>query len=134
MPDQKAAAEPVAAMGYQPGIDGLRALCLLAIVVLHADVGAAPGGFLGVSTFFTLSGFLITCPLLAPRSSGSVDLRRFWIRRARRLLPAAVVVISAVVVSTVVFGDAAQVARIRADALAALAYVANWRFIAAGDR
>ncbi|WCO67463.1 acyltransferase family protein [Iamia majanohamensis] len=120
--------------GYRPGLDGLRALALLAIFVVHADVGMASGGFLAVSTFFTLSGFLITSLLLGERARrGRVDLRAFWVRRARRLLPASMVAIAGIVVATIAIGDAVQVGRIRADAASALAYVANWRFILVGD-
>jgi peptidoglycan/LPS O-acetylase OafA/YrhL len=122
-------------IGYRPGLDGLRALALLSIFVVHADIGAASGAFLAVSTFFTLSGFLITALLVSERGkNGRIDLKAFWIRRARRLLPAAVVAISITVVITTAFGDATQLHSVRMDALAALTYVANWRFVFAGDK
>ena len=79
---------PAERIAYQPGIDGLRALALLAIFVVHADMGLASGAFLAVSTFFTLSGFLITSLLVIEhRNNGRVDLRTFWSRR--RAPPAA---------------------------------------------
>src|SRR4051812_43736185 len=86
--------------GYLRGIDGLRALAVTAVVLFHAGVTGIPGGFLGVDTFFVLSGFLITSLLLTERlANGRVDLRRFWIRRARRLLPALLVMVPATVLA-----------------------------------
>jgi len=119
---------------YQPGLDGLRAVALLAIFVVHADVGLASGGFLAVSTFFTLSGFLITSLIVNEfATTGRVDLRSFWARRARRLLPAALVVVAIISCCTVAYGSAGQISRLFGDAVGALAYVANWRFIRFGD-
>jgi peptidoglycan/LPS O-acetylase OafA/YrhL/lysophospholipase L1-like esterase len=125
---------PAPGLGYQPALDGLRGLAVLAIVAFHAQVPGAQGAFLGVSTFFTLSGFLITTITLADhRRTGQVPIRRFYARRARRLLPAALATIAIIVGLTVVVGVASQVVRLRADALGALFYVTNWRQIAAGD-
>ncbi|MFE7295489.1 acyltransferase family protein [Streptomyces sp. NPDC057579] len=85
---------PPRARPYVPGLDGLRALAVTAVVVYHVNPGWLPGGFLGVDVFFGLSGFLITDLLLAEREqSGRIDLRGFWLRRARRLLPALAVVL-----------------------------------------
>ncbi|MFE7314067.1 acyltransferase family protein [Streptomyces sp. NPDC057555] len=79
---------------YAPGLDGLRALAVTAVVVYHVNPRWLPGGFLGVDVFFGLSGFLITDLLLAERERfGRIDLRGFWLRRARRLLPALAVVL-----------------------------------------
>ena len=73
---------------YEPALDGLRALAVLAVLVYHARFGWAQGGFLGVSTFFTLSGFLITSLLVRERAAnGSISLRHFWSRRIKRLVP-----------------------------------------------
>ena len=70
---------------YRPGLDGVRAVAVLAVLLYHGRVGWARGGFVGVDIFFVLSGFLITGLLLAEwRHWGSIDLRRFWLRRARR--------------------------------------------------
>ena len=89
-----------------------------------------PGGFLGVSLFFTLSGFLITSVLLAEATTGGrVSLRRFWGARFRRLLPAAWLTIGAVLAVVWWIGDATQASRIRGDAWSALGQVANWRFL-----
>ena len=80
------------ATAYLPAIDGLRALAIVAVFVYHANTRWLPGGFLGVDIFFAISGFLITRGLLKEHAlTGRVDLRQFWIRRARRLLPAALV-------------------------------------------
>lgn len=125
---------PSATLPYEPGLDGLRGLALLAIIVYHSGLDWAPGAFLSVSTFFTLSGFLITALLLAEHQrGGGISLRQFWSRRLRRLLPASLVAIAAITVAAMAFADSTQLSRLRGDALAATAYVANWRFIAAGD-
>src|SRR5690606_10096426 len=87
-----------------------------------------------ISTFFTLSGFLITTLLLDERvRTGGVDIWQFWVRRFRRLLPAAVVTLGLVVLFGAAFADSTQLARLRVDVLAALGYVANWRFIVSGQ-
>lgn len=117
-----------------PGLDGLRGLAVLAVVLYHMGFEQVRGGYLGVSTFFTLSGFLITSLLVNElRRDDRTSLRRFWIRRFRRLMPAALVTL---VVVTVVFGRTLatpdQRLAIRGDVLSSLFYVANWRFILAG--
>ena len=85
-------------LSHMPGLDGLRGLAVAGVVAYHAGFDLMRGGFLGVSTFFTLSGFLITSLLLAEaRQSGTVDLRRFWSRRFRRLLPASTALLALVV-------------------------------------
>jgi len=71
-----------------PGLDGLRAVAVAAVIAYHLGLGWAPGGLLGVGVFFTLSGYLITDILLAAWDKGSLRLSEFWVRRARRLLPA----------------------------------------------
>ncbi|MBK5218742.1 MAG: acyltransferase [Thermoleophilia bacterium] len=95
----------------------------------HAGVDWMPGGFLGVDLFFVISGYLITSLLLREfRSGGHVKLGRFWLRRARRLLPAVGVMIAAtMVVGAIVEPD--RVDQMRGDAIASLAYFANWHFI-----
>jgi peptidoglycan/LPS O-acetylase OafA/YrhL/lysophospholipase L1-like esterase len=117
---------------YRPGLDGVRALAVVAVLAFHD--GRLGGGFLGVSTFFTLSGFLITSLLLTERArSGGVSLRHFFARRARRLLPAAFLGIVVAALVTVAIGDARTAENFRADGLAALFNVANWRFLSAGE-
>lgn len=117
-------------LSYEPGLDGLRAVALLSIFMVHANIGWASGGFLAVSTFFTLSGFLIMALLVREREvRGGIDLAAFWQRRARRLLPASLLAILGIAVATFFLGDARQVDLIVGDVVSTLAYVANWRFI-----
>jgi len=79
---------------YRPDIDGLRALAVLPVVLFHADIPGFSGGFVGVDIFFVISGFLITSLLLTELQDGQFSLRRFYIRRARRLFPALVAVVA----------------------------------------
>jgi peptidoglycan/LPS O-acetylase OafA/YrhL len=116
---------------YRPGLDGLRALAVAGVVLYHAGVSWMPGGFLGVDVFFVLSGYLITSLLLAERRrEGRVGFKAFWLRRARRLLPAVllVVFVCLLAASTIARDD---LARTRGDALASLLYLTNWHLIAA---
>lgn len=116
-------------IAYMPGVDGLRALAVSAVVIYHLGAGWLPGGYLGVDVFLVISGFLITSLLLAEhRAKGRLDLRRFWLRRARRLLPAVLVMIAVVLVVMLVL-HAGEVARLRGQVLASLGYVVNWHFI-----
>jgi peptidoglycan/LPS O-acetylase OafA/YrhL len=114
---------------YLPGIDAMRALAVLAVFGYHAGLDWVPGGFLGVDVFFVISGFLITSLLLQEfRGSGKIGLTRFWLRRARRLLPAVGVLIAvAMIVSAI--AEPGKIGQIRGDALASLFYFANWHFI-----
>ncbi len=114
---------------YMPGIDAMRALAVLAVFGYHAGLDWVPGGFLGVDVFFVISGYLITSLLLREfRSTDHIELGRFWLRRARRLLPAVGVLIAvAMVVATI--ADPDKIDQIRGDALASLFYFANWHFI-----
>ena len=122
------AARTAPSLGYQPALDGLRALAVIGVLLYHADVSWAPGGFLGVDAFFVLSGFLITSLLVDEwRKHGRIDLRAFWARRARRLLPALVLVIVAVGAYALFVARPDELDRIRGDAFGSLLYVANWR-------
>jgi peptidoglycan/LPS O-acetylase OafA/YrhL len=112
--------------GYQPAIDGLRALCVLAIMLYHADLPWLPGGFLGVEVFFVISGYLITSLLRVEFSNHArIDLPGFWSRRARRLLPALWSLLLAVSVVAVAFLPD-EVWRLRGEVAAGLTYVSNW--------
>ncbi|GIU83419.1 MAG: hypothetical protein KatS3mg008_0194 [Acidimicrobiales bacterium] len=118
-----------------PALDGIRGLAIAAVVAFHQPFEFARGGFLGVSTFFTLSGFLIGRNLLGElEENGSLALGRFWERRARRLLPPIVVCVLLVLVYSWLTRDhVASYDRLRGDLLAALGYVANWRFLLRGE-
>jgi peptidoglycan/LPS O-acetylase OafA/YrhL len=105
-----------------------------AVLVFHGGFSWAKGGFLGVSTFFTLSGFLITGLLLAEWDrSGRIVLHRFWERRFRRLAPALLAALLVVALFAAAIADPDQLHGIRGDALATIGYVANWRFIFSGQ-
>ena len=111
-------------------LDGVRAVAVIAVVLFHLDIRWMSGGFLGVSLFFTLSGFLITRLLIDERvATGRNDLRRFWGRRLRRLSPASLVVLGAI--AALALSDVFQGARLRGDLAASLGYAANWRFATA---
>ena len=120
--------------GYRPALDGLRALAVGAVIAYHFGYGWARGGFLGVDTFFVLSGYLITSLLLVEfRGQGTVRLHAFWARRARRLLPALLLMLAVVTIWAGLTRPADQLGVIRGDGLATLFYGANWRFIASGQ-
>ncbi len=125
-------AEPTVEPRYHPALDGLRGLAVAAVLAYHGGFAWMRGGYLGVSAFFTLSGFLITALLLAEhRATGRVSLRRFWARRARRLAPAALLALAGIVAFGATVATPEQVAELRADVLAALGQAANWRFVLA---
>jgi peptidoglycan/LPS O-acetylase OafA/YrhL len=119
---------------YLPALDGVRAFAVAGVLCYHASLAWAPGGFLGVDMFFVLSGFLITTLLLREKTeTGGIALKAFWVRRARRLLPALGVLLVIVVVYAVFLAAPEELRTIRADALASIGYVANWRFITSGS-
>ncbi len=114
---------------YLPGLDGLRALAVTAVVAYHLGYGWAQGGLLGVSVFFTLSGYLITDILVGQfAAKGRMKLKDFWLRRARRLLPALFVMLA--VVTVWVNGFARSfVPGYRGDVVASAVYMNNWWYI-----
>jgi len=116
-------------LSHLPALDGFRGVAVVAVLLFHAGFGWAQGGFLGVTAFFVLSGFLITSLLLVERDgTGSVDLRAFWGRRARRLVPAALVLIG-LVIAYLALGARHAPIGVVGDGLAAATWVANWRFV-----
>lgn len=116
-------------MGYLPGLDGLRAVAIIGVLLYHAGIDWMPGGFLGVDVFFVISGFLITSLILEEYDrSGRVNFTKFYLGRARRLLPAVAVLLIAVGVAVlIVYQDA--LSAFREDALATVFYVNNWWYI-----
>jgi peptidoglycan/LPS O-acetylase OafA/YrhL len=113
-----------------PGLDGVRAMAVLAVIAFHSGFSWLPGGFYGVDAFFALSGYLITSLLVAQwQRDGTISLGSFWARRARRLLPALFVMLAGVGVLALVWPSALDSPGLRLDTLATLFYVANWHFI-----
>jgi peptidoglycan/LPS O-acetylase OafA/YrhL/lysophospholipase L1-like esterase len=111
---------------YVPGLDGLRALSVTAVLLYHADITWMPGGFLGVDVFFAISGYLITSLLLAEfRNRSGVNIGQFYLRRARRLLPALFLVLTSVSLFAIIFLPD-EVRALRGDVVAALGYATNW--------
>jgi peptidoglycan/LPS O-acetylase OafA/YrhL len=101
---------------YHPALDGLRAFAVLAVLAYHLDAGWARGGFLGVDAFFVLSGFLITSLLVGEWAQrGVISFTGFWARRARRLLPALLLVLLAVAAYAMFEVPAEQLDRLRGD-------------------
>ncbi|MFQ5556891.1 MAG: acyltransferase family protein, partial [Acidimicrobiales bacterium] len=111
---------------HYPALDGLRGVAVAAVVGYHLWPAVAPGGWIGVSLFFTLSGFLIVGLVDRGIAAGEFDGHVFYARRARRLLPAAGVTFAAVLVATWI-SQPELLDRVRGDVVASVAYVANWR-------
>jgi len=123
-----------ARIAYQPALDGIRAFAVAAVLMYHAGQSWAIGGYLGVDAFFVLSGYLITTLLVSEwANTGGIALGAFWARRARRLLPALFLVLGGVALYAVAFAGPNELDRIRADGLASVGYVANWRFVFSGQ-
>ncbi|WP_077098893.1 acyltransferase family protein [Mycobacterium terramassiliense] len=119
--------------GFRADIEGLRAVAVVAVVLFHADVTGAGGGFVGVDVFFVISGFLITGLLWREASaSGTVRLARFYGARARRLLPASATVGVVIMLGSAALLPALQSRRIIGDGIASALYVSNYRFVLQG--
>jgi peptidoglycan/LPS O-acetylase OafA/YrhL len=113
-----------------PALDGLRAIAVALVLVGHGGIPGVSGGFIGVDVFFVLSGFLITSLLLDELGrTGRIDLTGFWIRRARRLLPALVLMVLTVAAARGLLPER-SLTGLRDDAIAAFVWMANWRFVA----
>ncbi len=119
--------------GRIPGLDGLRAVAILAVLAYHLNASWLPGGFLGVDVFFVVSGFLITTLLVRElQSDGQIAFRSFWLRRARRLVPALVLTVAvSVLIARVVSTD--LLVHVGRQVLGALTFSTNWVEIAAGS-
>ena len=113
---------------YMPGLDGLRAIAVVAVIIYHLGFEWFPGGLLGVGVFFTLSGYLITDILLNQIDRGGIRFKAFWLARARRLLPALFLMMVLVIAWVTVFGPH-QPNDFRGSAISAFLYVNNWYLI-----
>ncbi len=114
---------------FRPDIEGLRAVAVMAVLLFHIGLPIAGGGYVGVDVFYVISGFLITGLLLREgETDGKVDLIRFYARRMRRLLPAALLVIVATLAASAVIVSPLRLTEIAGDAAASALYVANFRF------
>lgn len=117
-----------------PGLDGMRAFAVVAVMIYHANSSWLKGGFIGVEVFFVISGYLITLLLIAEKEkSGAVDLKSFWVRRFRRLLPALFMMMTMLAVWTALF-QRDSLGKLRGDVLGGAGYISNWYqiFIGAG--
>lgn len=114
---------------YMPGLDGLRAIAVFAVIFFHLGFSWAGGGLLGVSIFFVLSGYLITDILISEwQERGTISLKVFWMRRARRLFPALYLTLI-LLLFWLIFFRPSMLSSFRLDALAAIFYVSNWWYI-----
>jgi peptidoglycan/LPS O-acetylase OafA/YrhL len=126
--------EGQAGIRYQPALDGLRAFAVAAVIAYHFGAGWAAGGFLGVDAFFVLSGYLITTLLVTEFGRrGHINLPAFWARRARRLLPALLLVLAAIALYAALLAPASQLDALRGDGISSLFYFANWHFVLSGQ-
>ncbi len=125
-PRSRPRAADISRVPYLPGLDGMRAIAVVAVMVYHANPNWLPGGFLGVEVFFVISGYLITLLLISEKErTSTIDMRQFWIRRARRLLPALFTMMIALTIWTALF-ERDALGKLRGDVIAAFFYVSNW--------
>ena len=118
---------------YLPGLDGIRALAVVSVMIYHANSDWLKGGFLGVEVFFVISGYLITLLLISEKEqTNRVDMKHFWIRRARRLLPALFVMLFMLTIWTALF-ERSTLGKLRGDVIAALSYGSNWYQVYTGQ-
>lgn len=114
---------------HMNGLDGMRAIAVMAVIAYHLNLGFIPGGLLGVGMFFVLSGYLITDILLSQwQLHGRIALGDFWLRRARRLLPG-MLMMTAVVMIWLLFTDPSRLAALRGDIISGILYISNWWYI-----
>ena len=118
--------QAISRVPYLPGLDGMRALAVVAVMIYHTNNGWLPGGFIGVEVFFIISGYLITLLLIGEHEKqGRIDLKQFWLRRARRLLPAVFFMLTLLMIYTALF-KRDTLGLLRGDVIAGLGYVSNW--------
>jgi peptidoglycan/LPS O-acetylase OafA/YrhL len=118
--------QAISRVPYLPGLDGMRALAVVAVILYHTNNGWLPGGFIGVEVFFVISGYLITLLLIGEHEkTGRIDLKQFWMRRARRLLPALFLMMSLLMIYTAIF-ERDTLGKLRGDVFAGVGYITNW--------
>ncbi len=129
---RRSAPAEISKVPYLPGLDGMRAIAVVAVMIYHANSDWLPGGFLGVEVFFVISGYLITLLLISEKErTAQVHMTSFWIRRAKRLLPALFTMMIALTIWTALFEQNA-LGKLRGDVIAAFFYVSNWQQIFTG--
>lgn len=122
----------VVSFGYQPDIDGLRAVAVLSVVLYHIDSGWVPGGFVGVDIFFVISGFLITRNIWGPLQAGKFSLADFYLRRIRRIAPALLVVMASTMLAGMLLLLPSDLVRLASSAVWAAFSAANiyyWKYL-----
>ena len=118
--------QAISQVPYLPGLDGMRALAVAAVIVYHTNNGWLPGGFIGVEVFFVISGYLITLLLIGEHEkTGRINLKQFWLRRARRLLPALFLMMTLLMIYSAIF-ERDTLGKLRGDVIAGVAYITNW--------
>src|SRR6476660_8400096 len=130
---RREAPQQIGRLPYLPGLDGLRAIAVAAVMIYHANHEWLSGGFLGVEVFFVISGYLITLLLVAEHErKGRIDLGQFWKRRARRLLPALLLLLAGLAVFMALFRRR-PMGRTRGDFTGGIFYISNWYQIFVGQ-
>ena len=131
-PERSGPHPPAVAFGHRPALDGVRGFAVVMVVLFHGGFSITRGGYLGVSVFFTLSGFLITSLALVEfENTRRLAIGSFWLRRVRRLVPALLVALGLAVVAVAIVGHDASRRSLLADVVGGLTYTENWRWILA---
>ncbi|HEY0280910.1 MAG TPA: acyltransferase family protein [Solirubrobacterales bacterium] len=131
MQSRKNPDEAESGRSFRPDIEGLRAVAIVAVLLCHAGVPFLAGGYVGVDVFFVISGFLITKLLLGELDrSGTISLRGFYARRAKRLLPLSAILLTTVGILSMILLSPLRNTEVAGDITSAALYIANWHFAA----